>query len=96
MYKNCSSIAFQELNAKKERNQLILAQIALAEESARLRRKEKREKKRMELSKYLGINAWKCDQVTLTFKNSKYIQINLANKKQKILSHCDIWVLIPY
>lgn len=49
-------------NLKQERHQLVLAQIALAEESARLRRKEKREKKRMELSKYLGINAWKCDQ----------------------------------
>jgi hypothetical protein len=42
-------------------------QIALAEESARLRRKEKREKKRMELSKYLGINAWKCDQVPISY-----------------------------
>jgi hypothetical protein len=39
----------------------------LAEESARLRRKEKREKKRMELSKYLGINAWKCDQVPISY-----------------------------
>ena len=47
----------------KERGKLFKAQIALAEESARLRRKEKREKKRMEISKFLGINAWKCDQV---------------------------------
>jgi hypothetical protein len=49
-----------------------LAQRVLAEESARLGRKEKREKKRMELSKYLGINAWKCDQVTYT------VIVNLA------------------
>jgi hypothetical protein len=35
----------------------------LAEESNLMRRREKREKKRMELSKYLGINAWKSDQV---------------------------------
>ena len=54
---------FQAHNLKREKAKMILAQIALAEESARLRRKEKREKKRMELSKYLGINAWKCDQV---------------------------------
>jgi hypothetical protein len=74
MYKNVRIIPFQELNAKKERNQLILAQIALAEESARLRRKEKREKKRMELSKYLGINAWKCDQVTLTFEEKLIVK----------------------
>ena len=51
----------------KERGKLFKAQIALAEESARLRRKEKREKKRMEISKFLGINAWKCDQVNNCF-----------------------------
>ena len=48
---------------KHERGKLVMSQIALAEESARLRRKEKREKKRKELSKVLGIDAWKCDQV---------------------------------
>jgi hypothetical protein len=41
----------------------ICLKVALAEESARLRRKEKREKHRKEMSKWLGINAWKCDQV---------------------------------
>ena len=86
MYKNCSSIAFQELNAKKERNQLILAQIALAEESARLRRKEKREKKRMELSKYLGINAWKCDQVTLMFEEKLLI---IKDKMVAVINNCN-------
>jgi hypothetical protein len=42
-----------------------VAKRALAEESARKRRKEKREKKRKEMSKWLGINAWKCDQVSM-------------------------------
>jgi len=57
---------FQPANPKAISNKYVLAQIAVAEESARLRRKEKREKKRMELSKYLGINAWKCDQVSIS------------------------------
>jgi hypothetical protein len=86
MYKNVRIIPFQELNAKKERNQLILAQIALAEESARLRRKEKREKKRMELSKYLGINAWKCDQVTQTFEEKLIIK---KDKMVAVINNCN-------
>jgi hypothetical protein len=57
---------FQRSEMKRERVNLLMGQVALAEESARIRRKEKREKKRMEISKYLGINAWKCDQVPMS------------------------------
>jgi len=49
----------------------IKFQIAIAEKSARARRKEQREKHRKDMSGHLGIDAWKCDQVKFDIFSSK-------------------------